>query len=699
MLSQYLVRSKDTLGSTASLLYTINTFGAAAGALAAGFFLPLLLGFTNSYWVAIATTATVAIIAWLLDRRDNAALTAIATEKTEARKPQLCTETLSLSKVSNLAFLSGFLTLGLEVLWTRMFSQVLQNSVYTFSTILVTFLVALAIGAKLAHGLIRRQFGAVPVLFALMAASAILVVLSPLLFSWLNDGVDYLGGKRSWGAYMAVVFASAGAVMLLPGIIMGSIFPYLIKLSEHFDFGPGQTVGKLAAINTFGAVLGSLCAGFLLLELFGLWSSIVAGIYLLAAISIATHLAKRRLAYTAVVTISIPVILISVYASDIPLVKIDADNKKEKIIRVWEGSAAHVAVVDQPLTRRIKVNNHYGLGGTGVHKHEERQSHLALLLHPDPRSVFYLGMGTGITAGAALQHPVERVVVTEIVPEVVMATREYFSPYLHGLYTDTRAEVIVEDGRNYLLGTNETFDIIIADLFVPWKAGTGSLYSKEHYLAAIARLNEGGIYAQWLPLFQLSEENLGSIARTMLEVFPQVTVWRSKFQSTYPIILLAGHTDTSPLDISSLRKNLANVKRDMPAETSSNSIGRSALPGNVDEFLLHYGGNLTNAQDIMIQYPVNTDDRPVVEYQAPIAHRRKKAGQVGWVTGTELIQFYEILSRVTPFENDPYLGALSNRQKRLVNAGLDLHRSRIMNAEGDQSAARKVFQRFKSVYD
>ena len=139
--------------------------------------------------------------------------------------------------------------------------------------------------------------------------------------------------------------------------------------------------------------------------------------------------------------------------------------------------------------------------------------------------------GAGITAGAALKHDVERVTVAEILEDAITAAREYFNPYVYGLFDDPRARVLATDGRNHLLGSTDRYDVIVADLFIPWQAGTGSLYSREHFETARARLAEGGLFAQWLPLYQTSKEEFAVVARTMLEVFPLVTLWRGDFLS------------------------------------------------------------------------------------------------------------------------------------------------------------------------
>ena len=695
-MSQHLVRNAATLGKTASVLYATNTFGAALGALCAGFFLPRFLGFTNAYLVAISITGTVALIAWILSRKLPSSASQIIRE-TASPESDHTGFSLSPGNIRNLALLSGFVTLALEVLWTRMFAQVLQNSVYTFTIILVIFLIALAIGSVLARILIQKNFNPVIVVFGLLVSGALTTGLTPTVFLSVTNEMAFFGKGLAWNDYVLNVFMAAATIMLVPGILLGSLFPYLFRISQRYATAAGSAIGDLAAINTVGAIFGSIAAGFFMLDLLGLWHSIqlLALIYLVAGLFITTRLPGGKLAAAAVPVFGVIVLLTVFDVINLPKVSIDPDKKKERLIDVIEGSAATVAVIERPTTTKIKVNNYYGIGGTGDHKNEERQAHLPLLIHPNPKSVFFLGMGTGITAGAALQHPVDRIIVAELLPEVVTLTQRHISPWLHGLYEDPRASVIVEDGRNYLLGTDDHFDVIIADLFLPWKAGTGSLYSREHFQTARSRLNPAGIYAQWLPLFQTSREDFNTIARTMLEVFPRVTLWRSKFSARVPILLLVGHTDSEPLDTSIVVKQLDMINRDVPADHSEKEIGKAAVPASDDAFLLHYAGNLTRASRLAGQGAINTDDKPRIEYNAPIAHMNRKANDGSAFIRQELIDFYQILLSTSPPGKDPYLSRLNRRQLRHIEAGLSLHRSRVLAEAGNQRSAGRAINKFK----
>lgn len=673
VMSQYLVRRPEALGRMAAVLYAVNTFGAALGAYVAGFYLPLLLGFTRAYLLTIALTGTIALVAWLCGKESSRPgatvreLPAVDQELPAAPPP------LSIRTLRWMAFLSGFVTLSLEVLWVRMFAQVLQNSVYTFSTILITFLVALAGGAALASVLARQRTSPLLVLWALLVTSAFLVGLSPFVFSWMTNGLAYVGGRQDWGGYMLQVFGVAGVVIGLPGVCLGSVFPLLLNMSGAYARSTGRIVGDLVAVNTAGAIVGSLGAGFVFLSIFGLWASIrlMAVGYFLVALLLSPKGTTRRFSIVPVGGILLLVSCLD--PTRLPLVQVDSLNKEESLLEVRQGSAATVAVVKSKTSLKIKVNNYYAIGGTGSQKWEERQAHGPLMIHPQPRAVFFLGMGTGITAGAALQHPVERVVVCELIPEVVQAARKYFQPYVHGLFDDARATVVVEDGRNYLRGTSERFDVIIADLFLPWEAGTGSLYTREHFAAVRARLHEGGLFAQWLPLYQVSRDEFGSIARTMLEVFPLVTLWRGDFLALRPIVMLVGHRDPTPF------------------------VPHVLLHPDEIPFMAHYAGNLTAARTLLDGYPLNTDDRPLIEYHAPITHRRQKAKAASWFVGAALIDFMEALLRLVPPEHDPYLQTLSEREFALVHAGLSLHKAEVLKKAGDHAGAQEALQQYQRV--
>jgi spermidine synthase len=350
----------------------------------------------------------------------------------------------------------------------------------------------------------------------------------------------------------------------------------------------------------------------------------------------------------------------------------------------WETGQAIVAVTQSNQERLLKVDNYYSLGGTSSRTYEEAQADIPLIVHPNPRDVFFLGLGSGITAGAALHHNVERVTAAEIVPAVVTAARRHFKPYTNGLFEDPRVRIVVEDGRQHLLTTAERYDVIVSDLFIPWQAGTGSLYTREHFRLARSRLRPGGLFAQWLPTYQLSQRDAFVIMRTMLEEFPQVTLWRGDFMPDQSILALIGQEDGAQLDPDAVTDNFRQ-RRKTPALSRRLAMAFTGL---------FYAGNLTANRDLFSAATINTDDLPVIEYLAPIAQRGQAAGGPQWFTSFRLVEFeHNLLERLMP-ERDPYLARLNPEERDFVLAGLDLIKTVLHRGAGQQQEAQPHAEAF-----
>lgn len=680
VMGQYLVRRADELATTATLLYAVNTAGAACGALAAGLFLPHALGYRRSYMVAMAINAAVAVAAWLLDRGADSDR-GKPEERTRPEPAVSETDPLPPAAVYGVALLSGFTTLSLEVLWTKMFAQVLHNSVYSFAAILVVFLTSLGVGSAIAHTLCRRATPPLQTLLALLTTAGFGVAIVPFLFHAATGGLEYVAADAGWLAYVRAVFATAALVLFVPAVVVGAIFPFTLKMAENLGLAAGPTIGRMAAINTAGSIAGAGTAGFVLLPWLGLWASIKA--MGLVYFAVAALLAQSRADLTAgwrMVPIAGLFLFATVFdSSRLGIVRTDP-QRQEVVYQSWEGAHGVVAVVRRGDSLRIKVDNYYSLGGTAAATYERTQADLPLVIHGNPRSVFFLGLGTGITAGAAVEHPLESITVAELIPEVVEASRLYFSAYTNKLFDDERVRVFVEDGRNYLHGTRDRYDVIVADLFIPWQSGAAGLYSLEHFRAAKSRLRRGGLFAQWLPLYQLSRDEFFVIARTMLEVFPQVTLWRGDFLPDRPIVALFGHGEIEqPLDVDALVRGFARRKGDSSAD-------RRAVMATT---ALFYAGNLTADAPRFSAHFVNTDDWPVIEYSAPITQREARGGGGRWFVGATLEQFYEELANAMPPRDDPYLAEFTDEEVGFVEAGRHLFASKVFQKLGDDERAMR----------
>ncbi len=679
VIGQYLVRRNDETATTATLLYGVNTAGAACGALAAGFLLPAAIGYRGAYATAMTLNVVVALVAWSLDR-GKAPVSSSEQSASPAATGQAAVgdADVSLRASCVLALLSGFATLCLQVLWTKMFAQVLHNSVYSFAAILVVFLVSLALGSAIAHRLCRGGGEPRRVLVALLSLAGVAVAAVPFVFHGVTGGLYYVAAEARWWAYVATVFGTVAVVLMPAVVLMGTVFPYTWKTAESRGLGPGETIGTLVAINTLGSILGAGLAGFVLLPTFGLWASVkTMGLLYLAAAAVLAQRGEVSFAWR-VAPIAATFLFATVLdPAGLRLVRTDA-SKNEIIYETWEGAHGVVAVVRRGEHLRTKVDNYYSLGGTAAATYERTQADLPLIVHGAPQSVFFLGLGSGITAGAAVAHPLEKIVVAELIPEVVEASRRYFHKYTNGLFDDARVRVVAEDGRNYLSGMDETYDVVVADLFIPWKSGAGSLYTVEHFTTVRDRLNEGGLFAQWLPLYQLSKDEFFVIARTMLEVFPQVTLWRGDFNPGRPIAALVGHQQAGPLDVEALVQGFRRRKGAAGADRQS-ALATTAL---------FYAGNVTADRDRYAEHIINTDDWPVIEFSAPITQREVRGKAGSWFVDRQLETYYAELARVAPPRGDPYLAELDDDEIGFVEGGRHLFAAKVFQRleDADRSA-------------
>ncbi len=712
ILGQCLIRRQAEFGTTAARIYAVNTIGAACGAFATAFVLIGHLGFRLTCVVAIGVSTLAAVLAFKLSRRattvEEIEVVASSSPKKKSKKTVIAQEGTRMTRrqIGFLAFLSGFNILALEVLWTRMFAQVHENSVYSFSSVLIIVLVCLALGAWLASKLAGGRYPTTHSFLLLTAAGGAALCFSPFVFILITNNLSMLPTETSFAGYVVRLF-STGFLTIGPAcLLLGAVFPFLMKGEEQFATQPGKSIGRLSCINTIGAILGSLACGFILLQWLGMWRSmqVVAASYLVVAVL--TPAAKNRInrAVKAGALVMLVLAFTLLNPSKLPTTSTaNAEGQAETVVEKWEASDCTVTVVKKNGDNlAIKINSNYGLGSTDAYAPQMFQARIPLLAFPATDSVFFLGMGTGITAGEALDandhKNIRKVVVAELSPSVVAASKKYFAggtggPDLtNGLFKDSRARVLVEDGRNHLMATRESFAMINADLFLPYGRGTGDLYSREHSQNVKSRLKPGGVFVQWLPLYQVSENEFGIIARTMLSVFPQVSLWRGNFQPGAEMVALIGHQNNDPLPACTL--DAERDKQKAVAGATHLNMQELMLPINPQTILLFYGGNLTLATDLFASYPLNTDDRPVIEFGTPRSlHRTPTQGKPHFV-GSKFADLVDKIQSRTPPASDPLLASRSSSSRELPIAGSAFHRGWIARVADDESQWRKYWQRF-----
>jgi spermidine synthase len=539
--------------------------------------------------------------------------------------------------------------------------------------------VGLAGGAALARQLLLSGRAPRDLLRGAWIASGAVVFLTPHLFYSLTDGLSYLKGNGGWTSYGLRVLGLAFPTVVVPASLAGMALPLLMETAGQASDKPsGRVLGWLIGFNTAGAIGGALLGAFVLPAWLGLWGSLVAvGITLMIAGDFCPGAVapRRRFAPSRLVLFALIVgVLLLWNPMSVPRTKLRA-GQGEKLLALRESSHEIVAVVEKGDSRRIKLNNFYVLGGTGSTGDERLQGHLPLLLHPAPKRVAFLGLGTGITAGAALLHPVERLTAVEIVPDVIAAARDHFAEANLRVVDSPRTEIIVEDARNFLSGSARQFDVIVGDLVVPWRQGEASLYTAEHFAAARRALARGGIFCQWLPLFQLSEEEFNIVTATFLDLFPHATLWRGDFAPNDPAVALIGQLDDDPIDPAIVNRRIRELEPDAANPALIHPAG----------FWMFLAGPLDPKEKRFARVRRNRENEPWLEILGPINHAGSARGGVPLFIGRRLEDFLSEL-RARPLAGTP-LARLDVAHRQWREAGAQIGRVSILTAEGNHREA------------
>ena len=623
------------------IAYSLNTFGALCGTVFATFFLLINFGVIGSSFVGVGLSVVCGILAFViaskLPNHDS-----IEHEPEQRLSNSHDSRSVSALVLSSLAFASGFGTLALQVLYTRMFALVFHNSTYTFGVVVAVFLAALAVGAAMASWL--QRFVNAQTLAAVSTGVGALLTLGAIIgFSEYTE-LRYFSSGESFHSYIVGAFLLVSTTIGPSILCLGMLLPLVWSLSG-VTRSAGSVVGTLTSFNTLGAAIGALFASYFMLVYIGLWASIVviAGLFLVCSLFLLLHLQRKKLA--ALVTLAFLVCSVvslrSPSDAEYGLVKLG-----EEVVKRFRSPYGWIDVVklkDSPVFK-IRQNLHYRFGRTGSNVREFRQAHIPLFLHPDPRSVLFLGLGTGMTAGGAIPHAnLESIEAVELIPEVVDAVR-MLSDYNYDIIDHPKSKVHVDDARHFLLSRDDKYDVIVSDLFVPWESQSGYLYTVEHYKVALDRLNDDGVFCQWLPLYQIGPVEFESIANSFAKVFPHTTIWWGQLSNRKPVLALVGTRSPITIDAKQLAARITSVNENRQAIDPHVS--------SVKRLWQHYAGDwIATSEDVL-----NSDEFPRVEFLTPVSNRDREL-----LSGPNFEHYYEEKLRDLP-DRDATLVGESDQQ-------------------------------------
>ena len=528
-----LVRER-AVSSRIGLLYAINTSGAIAGALIAGFYFVSDVGMATSFRVAAAANVTIGVLAIIGGRRLRVHATAAsraAAPVAELRDGEALTD--GTRRIILWTFgLSGLLSLALEIIWFRMLVIFLRPTAYAFTIMLAAVLAGIALGSSVATAWLRRNTQSLPVLTVIQILISVTAVLSFNTLASLRTLTDSLAPTVATvgvDPYLAPIVVVSAFAMLPTTLLLGFAFPVGLSLWTSGANDPARRIGAFYSLNVFGAIAGSILGGFVLLPWLGSRGSLVAtsSLAALSALLLALRQWRARPNFAGFAAIIAPVAftMAALNAADPFTIAVETLHRNEHVVWRKEGVQTTVAVHDRKSNPPHRI-----LYLDGMHQADDLPSSafvhhsigaLPVLLHPNPRTALVVGLGGGATPGAIARFGLD-VDVVELSAAVVEGSR-FFEGINFGLLQRPNVHLRVDDGRNYLLTTNKKYDIITADIILPRHAGAGALYAKEYFELVRRALAEGGLALQWngAP----TETPYKLIARTFVSVFPETTLW------------------------------------------------------------------------------------------------------------------------------------------------------------------------------
>jgi len=607
-------RERSALGSPTAILYGVNTLGAVSGVLLSGYVLLGRYGESRTIIIAVAVNVAVgtgaAFIGWRRSDGDSPTPTRTSVALDEAELPrkkkrvdEMGPASVLASRMPLLMAVSGFCALGLEVLWTRLLVLLLGNSIYAFSAMLAANLLGIGIGSLAYPLLIRksRNHAAAFINLQILAAAAIVVAAE----LYMNQGLarldaSYLYSPIHTAADFYRLMATSSLIVLPAALVYGTIFPLSISIADPTE--AGESAGRIYALNTIGAVLGSLACGLIFIPAFGTRVTV----YMLAG----THLGVALLAAEisganswGIVGGAAGFLLLLSFLRPDPFLEIIKARLQRRgpgeINFHFEGASSTVTeYVREGREHLILIN---GIIVSGKGDLGRMMAHFPLILQEAPKRALVICLGAGNTFRAAVDHGVE-VDLSELEQEVIAGFPRLW-PDAQAYLGNPRVHIHVNDGRNFLLSTDSRYDMIVIDGTPPiFSAGTVNLYSQEFVELAHRHLTKNGIMALWIPL-PCFERDFWMIARNFTDTFNHTLAWA---QPGLQGILLLG--SDSSLELS-------------PKAITQRAIRRGLIQSNMwlNETLLDPRRIVSDAalRAEAVHYPNVTDDRPYTEFPLP----------------------------------------------------------------------------------
>jgi spermidine synthase len=616
VLVRFAVRSRDELGERLGMLYSMNTVGGVLGTFLAGFLMIRFAGLRLTLVSAAGLNLCIGALSCYLGAVAGArgAPKVGRGEVGQQKGPVYVYAIFAF-------FLSGSAAMIYEVAWTRLLVGVIGSTTFAFSIVLIGFLSGIGLGSLAVSRLSRvRRLGLVH--FSLMEiAIGVIGVFTIVLYRAMPSMMLY-GLRGSDGQYFGVLvyqFLLVLIFLLVPTIVMGATFPVIANVYCGESERRGRRIGELYAANTAGAILGSALAAFYLLPGFGSTICIKTAALLNLAVGATGLLAlgKKRAFAVSLSLLAVPFIPAGISSGMLDSgVAIYGREEGYSLsgndgyyLYQKEGLNSTVSVTASDSGNiSLRINGKADASISSDMSTQLAVGYFPALLHPRPRDALVVGLGSGVTTRALADFPGMKTVETVEIEPAVLEAAQFFDRVNRGVHRDPGVTIILDDARSYLMSADRQYDIIVSEPSNPWISGIGSLFTREFYETSRSRLRKGGVFCQWVHIYGLRTDDLRMILATFVKVFPDSSAW----QSGKGDIMLIGPKGPHPaLDYDAVKGMMSGrVAGDLMAYLNISD------PMDFFSYFITGAGGIKAFSD---GAPVNTDDRPLLEFSAPMA--------------------------------------------------------------------------------